>query len=283
MEGIFAQDFKDVETCVGDLVQDWNDLKSIIENMKEDETSIVALISGMGTFLQDVAKTIEDCKTVPDDIKAMKQVIAEIAADFSNPVDLVILIGKSVLFHGVEIYQDLRRVISFWKAGDYKNAGYNCGKIVNRIFVKVMDAHKQYTHRVVEIMLSTITDSKVDLQNCLSNTRLIYNQAKRIVDSMHDPYGTIEEYGAFVDTVVEATDSCEKDDQGLWFRLQVWTELLANYESVMAISAGIEGNQSRHEQFKEFAKKAKHSWDEFNPLELGYVFAEFGTEFLPNF
>lgn len=62
--------------------------------------------------------------------------IEKIAAEFKNPKELAVHVGTEILWHGRDIYADIKGASADFKDGQYEPAGEYIGDIIKDLFVE---------------------------------------------------------------------------------------------------------------------------------------------------
>lgn len=54
---------------------------------------------------------------------------------FTNPVELVFNVGRALILHGVNIYDEISSSVSSFSVGNYNMFGFNMGKAMAEVFL----------------------------------------------------------------------------------------------------------------------------------------------------
>ena len=131
-EGLIQGAFHDnvyVKDCLSDAEVIYTDLTLIASEYKKPNGTEKAIVQ-LSKTLQDVQNAYSEC----DNAEKYMEMIEAVKQDFANPWDLVEIVGKSITFHGVEIFGDINRITASYAAGNWFNVGRNVGVLMATIF-----------------------------------------------------------------------------------------------------------------------------------------------------
>lgn len=132
--GAIDADFGDLHSCITDgelIVKDaenaWNDFKS------KDIHDITNGLKALGDAAFKIKAALTDCKAIKGDFEKL----AQLAASFSNPESVAWHLGKDLIVHGVDIFNEIEAAVAAMEANprDYYHFGYNVGKAGAQIII----------------------------------------------------------------------------------------------------------------------------------------------------
>merc|ERR1712004_104108 len=116
---------KDAETVVSQVETAYNDFK------KEDFDGVKAGIMEIGTIVESISGDIQDCAGGVTGIENL----VKMAANFKDPWSYAYHVGKDLLVHGVDIYNEVNDAVTQYGAGQYQSFGEDIGKALAQVFV----------------------------------------------------------------------------------------------------------------------------------------------------
>ena len=127
LTGLVEGDIK-IKECIQDTKEIEKDFEAAIASMKHGHTldDISKAFKAMGAALEKVPEAIKDCNIV-------KEVLADIktfAILFTNPIHFLEKTATNILWHGKEIYHEMKSAISSYEEGDYFEFGEFIGKLI---------------------------------------------------------------------------------------------------------------------------------------------------------
>lgn len=54
---------------------------------------------------------------------------------FTNPIELTYNVGKALILHGINIYDEISASVTSFSAGNYNTFGFNMGKALAEVFL----------------------------------------------------------------------------------------------------------------------------------------------------
>ena len=131
--GAFGEVGKEARDCLNDGEESFKHIGSAIQYFKNGTVvSIIYGISEIGKALELLPNELKDCKNLPELVKDFEK----IAAEFKDPKNLTIHVGKEILFNGKSIYNDITNCIKNFETEKFEPAGENIGDIVYILFIK---------------------------------------------------------------------------------------------------------------------------------------------------
>ncbi|CAI2375776.1 unnamed protein product [Moneuplotes crassus] len=143
LRGLLNGSFRDVGHEVVECIQDgeeiFKDLIVIAEDFEKaaahwNKDALVDAFKHISHILTLMPEELKDCKGVAE----LAKDLSKLAAEFANPITLVIDIGEKMVWHGRSIYKDVKKASEDFKVPDYEAAGYDIGDIIRIIFLNGM-------------------------------------------------------------------------------------------------------------------------------------------------
>ena len=131
-EGFIYGAFQDntyVEKCLSNSETLYTDFTVMIQDFQRANGTNTALLAA-SKLLLDLQTAIEEC----DNTEQYTDLFDKVTKEFANPWNLFEDLGKSVIFNGIEIIGDVRRMIDSLAANNWYNTGKNFGNLVVTIF-----------------------------------------------------------------------------------------------------------------------------------------------------
>merc|ERR1711988_1390081 len=106
----------------------------------------------------EIKKAMTDCKDIGQDWTKL----ATMAAEFSNPETAVVHIGKDLILHGKDIYNEVKASIDAWDKDprDYYNFGFNIGKAAAQVLI---GAEEEAKAEVTEVTIAKAVEENLFL------------------------------------------------------------------------------------------------------------------------
>mmetsp|Transcript_12040 Transcript_12040/g.10641 ORF Transcript_12040/g.10641 Transcript_12040/m.10641 type:complete len:326 (+) Transcript_12040:40-1017(+) len=131
--GAFGTEGKEAVVCLQDGEEIVKDIELAIKEFSQGGTThIVKGLFFIGEALEELPKEFEACEEAEGLLVDFEKIIAE----FKNPTELAVHVGKEVLWHGKNIYSDISEAETHFNAGEFEPAGENIGDIVRILLVE---------------------------------------------------------------------------------------------------------------------------------------------------
>lgn len=133
LTGAFGAEGKQAAFCLQDGEVIFTDVENAIKDFEQGGvTNIIAGLYNIGLALEEFPKEFEGCEAA----EPLLGDIEKIAAEFKNPKELAIHVGTEVLWHGTDIYGDIKGASADFKDGKYEPAGEMIGDIIKVLLVE---------------------------------------------------------------------------------------------------------------------------------------------------
>ena len=132
--GALEAEFPHVEHCITDSESFVKDVEAAYGHFKSEKVDdIIAGLKDVGMALLAVKNAMSDCSGITGDFTKL----GEMALVFSSPESFAIHIGKDIIVHGHDIYNEVKGAVSAFDAvpRDYRDFGLNIGKAAAQIVI----------------------------------------------------------------------------------------------------------------------------------------------------
>ena len=138
LEGIgAAESWSDVQPCIDsteDAVQ--NVITAVEYFEKEDPVSVAYGLAALAKAFEDLPTAIKSCVASAEDVEILIKALEAI----SNPYTYVFVVAKNLIVNGVDIYDEIYTAVGDFKAGNWKDFGFNIGEALAKIFFNGVDS-----------------------------------------------------------------------------------------------------------------------------------------------
>lgn len=131
--GAFGDKGKGASVCLQDGEVVFTDIENAIKDFEQGGvTNIVAGLYNIGLALEQLPEEFKNCEAA----ELLLPEIEKVAAEFKDPKELAIHIGSEVLWHGTDIYGDIKGATADFNDGNYEPAGEMIGDIIKVLLVQ---------------------------------------------------------------------------------------------------------------------------------------------------
>jgi len=134
--GAFGDEGKQAVVCLEDGEAIVIDIEKAVKEFEQGGvTHIVQGLYYIGEALEELPKEFQGCEAAEGLLDDFEVIIEE----FKDPKDLAVHVGKEILWHGKNIYNDIKGAETHFKAAEYEPAGENVGDIVKILFIDTVE------------------------------------------------------------------------------------------------------------------------------------------------
>mmetsp|Transcript_25706 Transcript_25706/g.29575 ORF Transcript_25706/g.29575 Transcript_25706/m.29575 type:complete len:483 (-) Transcript_25706:35-1483(-) len=184
IEGILIGAFKAEAVQIRECIQDgeaiFHHFEDAINHFKnKGAAEIVKGLISIGEAIKLIPEEVKECEGAADIVKDFER----IAAEFANPVELVIHVGIEVFWHGREIYGDIKQCIEDFETQKYEPAGERIGDIIYDLFLRLPQSIDDDAKDFLEgFFQGALEAESVDINNCIEDADLIIKELETIVE-----------------------------------------------------------------------------------------------------
>ena len=123
------ENYKELLLCLEDADQIILDIEAAIKDIEHIDlkhwSTITKVLTDVFTIIKEAMADVPDCVATIPELEAM---IAKIRK--MKVVDIIYLLGKVVVFHGIQVFGDIEKLI---KDPDWYNKGFGVGDLLNLV------------------------------------------------------------------------------------------------------------------------------------------------------
>ena len=183
LEGSFGAVGEEVVECIQDGEVIIEDLVHVVEDFekaiaKGDRSALIEAFGYIADILKELPEEVKECKGVEEFVKDLEK----IAAEFANPVELVIEVGEKIIWHGKSIFHDVRATVDDLHQDKYEDAGKDVGDIIKIIFLNGLANPVDDTVDLMTAFYKAAFALKLDLKTCEDDLTVSVDE---IIDGVH--------------------------------------------------------------------------------------------------